>query len=383
MTRPLRYGMVGGGRDAFIGAVHRKACALDGEATLVAGALSSDPEKARASGADLGLDPSRAYPSWQAMLDGELALPAEQRIEFVSIVTPNHVHYPVAKAFAAAGFHVVCDKPLVHTSEHADDLVRTAAASGTVFAVTYNYPGYPMVREARERVRSGQLGPIRKVIVEYNQGWLATALEQSGHKQAGWRTDPARSGAAGAIGDIGSHAENLVATVTGLEIAQICADLTSFIPGRRLDDNGDLLLRFEGGARGVLIASQVEIGCENDLRLRVFGEHGSLAWHQEEPNALLLDLLDQPRQILTRGNAYLSPAAQKASRLPAGHPEAFLEAFANVYLGAFEAIRAAQAGVAPGPLEADFPTVVDGARGVRFIERTVESSRSDAKWTTF
>ena len=383
MTRPLRYAMVGGGRDAFIGAVHRHAMALDGHYALVAGALSSSPDKAQASGHDLGLADERNHGSWQALLADELKRPADERIDVVSIVTPNHVHYEVARAFVDAGFHVVCDKPLEHTSAQAEDLVARVTKQGTVFAVTHNYTGYPMVRQAREMVRAGTIGTIRKVIVEYHQGWLATQLEATTNKQADWRTDPARSGIAGAMGDIGSHAENLVGAVTGLEIESLCAELTRFGPGRRLDDDANLLLRFSSGARGVMIASQIEIGCENDLRLRVFGEHGSLAWHQEEPNALLLDLVDQPRQILTRGNAYLSPAAQKASRLPAGHPEAFLEAFANVYLGAFEAIRGAQAGVAPGPLEADFPTVVDGARGVRFIERTVESSRSDAKWTAF
>jgi predicted dehydrogenase len=246
--------------------------------------------------------------------------------------------------------------------------------------VTYNYTGYPLVRQAREMVRSGELGELRKVIVEYHQGWLATRLEESGQKQADWRTDPARSGVAGALGDIGSHAENLLATVTGHHVSHVCADLTTFVEGRRLDDDGNLLLRLDGGARGVLVASQVEIGRENDIRIAVFGSEGSLSWRQEEPNELLHDRLGEPRRILRRGNDYLCAAALRATRIPPGHPEAFLEAFANVYLGAFEAIRARQAGVAPGPLEGDFPTVEDGARGVRFIERTVESSRSDRKW---
>jgi predicted dehydrogenase len=381
MARKIRYGMIGGGRGAFIGAVHRKAMALDAHYEFVAGALSSDPERARASGAELGLADSRNYPSWQAMLEGELKLPSEERIDLVVIVTPNHVHFPVAQAFAESGFHVVCDKPLVHTSEQAQTLLETAQKSGVIFGVTYNYTGYPLVRHARDMVRRGDLGAIRKVIVEYNQGWLATHLESSGQKQADWRTDPARSGAAGAIGDIGSHAENLVSTVTGLELSQLCADLTTFVPGRQLDDDGNLLLRFHGGAKGVLIASQIEIGGENDIRLRVFGDRGSLAWYQENPNYLEYNPLEGPRQILTRGSAYLSAAAQKATRLPTGHPEAFLEAFANVYVGVAEAITARLEKRELNELEGEYPSLEDGARGVRFIEKTVESSRSDQKWT--
>ncbi|GMA15295.1 Gfo/Idh/MocA family oxidoreductase (plasmid) [Deinococcus metallilatus] len=381
MSEKLRMGMVGGGTGAFIGAVHRMAAALDGEIAFTAGALSSTPGKARASGQALGLEDRRNYGTWEEMLEGELRLPPEERIHFVSIVTPNHLHYPVAKAFAAAGFHVVCDKPLVHTSAQALDLLDTARRSGVVFAVTYNYSGYPMVREARERVRRGELGAIRKVIVEYNQGWLATRLEEAGNKQADWRTDPARSGIAGAVGDIGSHAENLMATVTGLELEALCADLTTFVPGRELDDDASILLRFEGGARGLLWCSQIEIGAENDLRLRVYGTRGSLCWQQEEPNALELHLLDSPLQILRRGNPYLSEAARAATRLPSGHPEAFIEAFANLYRGVAEAIRARLEGRDPDPLLADFPTLADGLRGVQFIEKAVESARSEQKWT--
>jgi predicted dehydrogenase len=379
--RKLRYGMVGGGRDAFIGAVHRKAMALDGDYEMVAGALSSDPKKAKASGSDLGLEPERNYGTWQEMLQGELERDESDRIDLVSIVTPNHVHFPVAHAFADAGINVVSDKPLVHTSEQASKLRQVVKKRGIVFGVTYNYTGYPMVKQARHMVQSGQLGEIRKVIVEYNQGWLATNLEKTGQKQADWRTDPKRSGAAGAIGDIGSHAENLVHTITGLELSHICADLTTFVPGRKLDDNGDMLMRFSNGAKGVLIASQIEIGGENDIRFRVFGTKGTLEWHQENPNYLQYDNLESPRQILSRGNGYLCEAAQKATRLPTGHPEAFLEAFANVYIGVAEAIRAKQAGRSLGKLEADFPTVVDGARGVHFIEKTIESSKSKQKWT--
>jgi predicted dehydrogenase len=380
MTRPLRYGMVGGGEGAFIGAVHRHAMALDHRYALTAGALSSTPDRARRSGAALGLADDRNYPTWAAMLEGELARPADERIDLVVVVTPNHVHYPVAKAFAEAGFHVVSDKPLVHTREQADDLVATAARTGVVFAVTYNYTGYPMVKEARALIRDGAIGGVRKVVVGYHQGWLATKLEDVGAKGAQWRTDPARSGAAGAIGDIGSHAENLVATVTGLEIEAICADLTTFVPGRRLDDDGNLLLRFVGGARGVLMASQVEIGHENDLVLRVYGETGALTWRQEDPNDLWHAPLEGPVRLLRRGNPYLGADAQRASRLPSGHPEAFFEAFANVYREVADAIDQHARG---GGTSGDYPTVADGARGVRFIERTVASAASAAKWTAF
>jgi predicted dehydrogenase len=382
--RKLRCAMVGGGRDAFIGAVHRKAMALDGQIELVAGALSSSPEKARASGRDLGLADDRNHGDWQSLLADELKRPPEERIDFVSIVTPNHVHFPVAEAFAEAGFHVVCDKPLVHTRAQADALVATVQRQGTVFGVTYNYTGYPMVRQAREMVRSGQLGQLRKVVVEYNQGWLASHVEGSGsNKQADWRTDPARSGAAGAIGDIGSHAENLVASVTGLEIESLCADLSALVPGRMLDDDGSLLLRFKGGARGVLIASQINTGLENDLRLRISGALGTLEWRQERPSELLHLPHDGPKRILTRGSPWLCESAQRASRLPAGHPEGFIEAFANIYGGVVADIRARLAGIAADPLAADYPRVEDGARGVRFIERTVASAASEAKWTAW
>jgi predicted dehydrogenase len=381
-NQKLRYAMVGGGRDAFIGAVHRRAAGFHNSMELVSGALSSAPEKARLSGEDLGLEPGRNHADWQTLLNDELKRPAAERIHFVSIVTPNHMHYPVARAFTEAGIHVVCDKPLVHTSEQAAELIRLARERETLFGVTYNYTGYPMVRQARAMVRAGQLGEIRKVIVEYHQGWLARLEEASGsNKQANWRTDPARSGIAGAIGDIGSHAENLVATVTGLEIEAICADLTTFVHGRLLDDDGNLLIRYTGGAKGVLMASQIALGCDNDLRLRVYGSDGALEWHQEDPNTLSYAPIDSPKQTLVRGTGWLTPDAKRASFLPAGHPEAFMEAFANVYLGVGEAIRAREAGRALEPLEGDYPTLEDGARGVRFIEKTVQASRNEAKWT--
>ena len=380
--RKLRCAMVGGGREAFIGGVHRAAMALDGQIELVAGALSSSPDKAQASGRDLGLADERNHRSWQDLIEHELKLPPEQRVDFVTIVTPNHVHFDVALACIEAGLHVVCDKPLVHSSAQAQQLVHAVNRRRTVFAVTYNYSGYPMVRQAREMVRAGVLGDVRKVIVEYHQGWLATHLEGSGNKQAAWRTDPAKSGLAGAVGDIGSHAEQLLSTVTGLHVESLCADLSSFVPGRQLDDDASVLLRLQGGARGVVLASQAAAGIENDIRLRVFGSRGSLDWRQEEPNTLVFSPLDAPRQILTRGSPWLAPAAQRACRLPSGHPEAFLEAFANLYLGVAADIASRWSGAAPAdPVDTDYPRLEDGARGVRFIERTVQSAASTQKWT--
>jgi len=380
MGRTLRMGMVGGGRDAFIGAVHRMAARLDadyeGGMEFVAGALSSNPEKAKASGQDLGLADDRNYISWEAMLEGERARPETERIDFVSIVTPNHMHFPVAKAFAEGGFNVLLDKPMVHTSTQAAELTSVAQQAGVVFAVTYNYSGYPMVKQAREMVKAGDLGEIRKVVVEYNQGWLATQLEKSGHKQADWRTDPARSGIGGCIGDIGSHAEQLVSYVTELEIDSVCADLTTFVPGRRLDDDANVLLRFKGGAKGLLFASQICVGSENDLRLRVWGSKGGLEWRQEEPNHLVYRPIDGPERVYRRGTDFVGEAAKGATRLPFGHPEAFIEAFANVYRNAGDAIRAGK----DDPAGFDYPGLADGSRGVRFIEAVVASSNEDGAW---
>jgi len=381
-ARKLRYAMIGGGRDAFIGAVHRHAIALDGQAELVAGALSSTPERARESGRALGLADAHNHASWQAFLEAELARPVAERVDLVVIVTPTDTHFPIAQAFAEAGFHVVCDKPLTHTGAQATTLVETVASQGTVFGVTYNYTGYPMVRQAREMVRSGAIGRIRKVVVEYNQGWLATALEATGNKQASWRTDPARSGIAGALGDIGSHAENLVSAVTGLQIEELVADLGALVPGRSLDDDASMLLRFKGGARGVLVASQINAGLENDLRLRVSGENGTLEWRQEEPNRLVHHRREGPTEIFTRASPWLCESARRAGRIPAGHPEGFIEAFANIYRGVFADIRARKAGTTADPLDADYPTVKDGARGVRFIECAVASS-AERRWLPF
>ena len=376
--RPLRMGMVGGGRDAFIGAVHRKAAALDGEIVLVAGALSSSPEKSVESGRDLGLDPERCYPDWETMLEVERHRPEGERIDFVSIVTPNHLHYPVARAFVDAGFHVVCDKPMTLTPEEAGSLAGLVAERGVVFCVTYNYSGYPMVKQARHLVRTGAIGDIRKVVVEYNQGWLATDLESTGQKQADWRTDPDRSGVGGAIGDIGSHAEQLVSDVTGLEIESLLSDLTSFVDGRRLDDDANVLLRFRGGARGVLVASQVCVGALNDLRIRVWGTRGGLAWHQENPDRLFVTSLEGPEVVYQRGGPGLCDASMQACRLPAGHPEAFIEAFANVYLAAARAIRT---GTDDGA-GCDYPDVHQGRRGMQFISAVVRSSQAGGQWVS-
>ncbi|MBW3535586.1 MAG: Gfo/Idh/MocA family oxidoreductase [Gemmatimonadetes bacterium] len=366
--------MIGGGPGAFIGEVHRRAAALDGLATLVAGAFSSDPERSRRQGRTLGLDPRRAYASWQAMAEAEAALPAEERVEVVSIVTPNHLHFPVARAFIERGVHVVCDKPMTTTLEDAEALARLVAERGVVFALTHTYTGYAMVKEARALVRSGVMGPIRRVMVDYLQGWLATPLEADGHKQATWRTDPDMAGA-GALGDIGSHAESLVRWVTGLEPERLCADVTTFVEGRRVDDDTALLVRYRGGARGTITVSQVAVGEDNALRLRVYGAEGSLDWRQEDPEALVVHRADGTEEVRRRGRAGLAPSAARASRLPAGHPEGFLEAFANVYGDALRAVGAVVGGGAPDPDDLDVPTAADGAAGVHFIEAALRSSR--------
>ncbi len=367
--------MVGGGPGAFIGAVHRQAAALDGEMELVAGAFSSDPGRSREQGRALGLDPERVYGSFEAMAASESGLPADERIQVVAIVTPNHLHYPAANAFLEAGIHVVCDKPMTTTLADAEALCRTVAERQALFVLTHNYTGYPMVKEARHRVTGGEIGAVRKVVVQYNQGWLSTLLEATGHKQAAWRTDPEQAGLSSALGDIGSHAENLVRYVTGLEIEAMLADLSTLVEGRKLEDDANLLLHYRGGARGVLVASQVSFGEENALRLQVYGTEGALEWEQEHPSRLQLVTGWGPRATLTRGQPYLSPAAQHASRLPPGHPEGFIEAFANLYRGAARCILARATGRAPDPLDTDLPTVQDGARGVRFIESALESAR--------
>jgi len=378
--RRIRLGMVGGGEGAFIGAVHRMAARLDDQYELVAGALASDPARARASGRALGLDSERIYTDYQAMAQAEAE--REDGIDAVSIVTPNHLHAPVATAFLQASIHVICDKPVTTTRRDAARLAALAAKKGLIFAVTYNYSGYPMVRQARQMVADGRLGAIRVLQVEYPQDWLSEELEVTGQKQAGWRTDPARAGAGGCIGDIGTHAFQLAEFVSGLRVQQLCAELSHFVTGRRLDDNAQVLLRFEGGARGALWASQVAPGNENGLRLRVYGERGGLEWQQEHPNQLRFTPLGQPPQTLSRGGAGALPAAAQVTRIPAGHPEGYLEAFATLYREIADAIRSPRRRGRAAPAW-DFPTLVDGWRGVAFVEQAVASSRRGGRWVSF
>lgn len=377
-TGRLRIGMVGGGQGAFIGAVHRLVAAIAGRYDLVAGALSSDPERARASAAELGLDPSRSYDSYAAMAKAEAA--RDDGIDAVVIVTPNHVHAPAAKAFLEAGIDVICDKPLTSTLADAEDLVAAVERSGVTFSLTHNYTGYPLVRQARDMVAGGELGKLRVVQAEYAQDWLSTLQEATGNKQAEWRTDPARSGAGGCIGDIGTHAYNLGRFVTGLEATELCASLTTFVEGRKIDDDVQILLRYDGGARGMLWSSQVAAGNENNLRLRVYGEKAGLEWHQEEPNRLLFTPLGEQPRILTRGGAGLSDASTRATRIPPGHPEGYLEAFANLYVDAAELITARREGRAPAPEATLVPDAAEGLAGMRFIDAAVTSSQAGSVW---
>ncbi len=384
MNRKLRMGMVGGGRGAFIGAVHRMAARLDGEIDLVAGCFSSDPAKSKASGADFHLDPARVYASYEEMARAEAALPTDKRIDFVSIVTRNNTHFAVAKTFLTAGFHVVCDKPLCFTLKEARRLRALVKKSGLVFALTHNYTGYPMVKEARAWVRNGKLGKILKVVSEYPQGYAISALETAADtKISNWRMDPAVAGVSNCMGDIGTHAYNLIRYITGLEIQEICAELTTFIPGRPLEDDGNCLIRFTGGARGILFASQISNGDENNLNIRIYGTKGSLEWHQENPNELVFKRADAPPAISRRGNSYLSSAAQANTRTPFAHPEGFIEAFANVYRAAGRAIADAVTGRKVPKGGYDFPTIVDGVDGMVFIETVVKSSTRGARWVKF
>lgn len=379
-NRKIRMGMVGGGRDAFIGAVHRMAAAIDGEIELVCGAFSSNPEKSRLSGEDFFLDPSRVYGSFEDMIKMEAALPPSVRMDFVSIVTPNHFHFAPAKMALAHGFHVVCDKPLCFSMEEAHELAELVQKTGLIFALTHNYTGYPMVKQARAMIQRGDFGKIRKVVVEYPQGWLSTRIEASEQKQAAWRTDPSKSGKAGSVGDIGTHAENLAEYITCLKINDLCADVTTFVAGRLLDDDANILLRFENGAKGILHCSQICAGEENDLNIRVWGELGGFAWRQMEPNSLVIKWLDRPTETLRTGGANLVAAAQAAARIPAGHPEGYLEAFANIYRNVARVIRARLNGETPNPLHLDFPTVEDGIRGMNFIDKVIESGNQGAVW---
>jgi predicted dehydrogenase len=377
-TRRIRLGMVGGGRDAFIGAVHRMASRLDDHFELVAGAFSSTAEKSMASAADLGVAADRAYASYSEMAEQEAS--REDGIEAVSVVTPNHLHYPVARAFLERGIHVICDKPMTSNLEDARALVGVAAESDALFVLTHNYTGYPMIRQARSMVADGLLGEIRVVQVEYAQDWLATNLEDTGQKQAGWRTDPERSGIGGSIGDIGTHAFNIASFVSALELEALCADIQSFVPGRQVDDNANVLLRFKGGARGMLWSSQVATGNENALCLRIYGSKAGIEWRQEDPNYLWFTELGKPKQLLTRGGSGANAAANAVTRIPGGHPEGYLEGFATIYSDAAEAIMAARAGSAPAG-ESLYPTVHDGLLGVAFVSAVVNSSRNGGVWT--
>ena len=374
-------GMVGGGRGAFIGAVHRMAAALDGQIELVCGAFSSDPEKSRLSGEDLFLPSNRVYGSYEEMIMTEKQLPLGERMDFVSIVTPNHVHYGPAKMALENGFHVVCDKPLCFNMEEAHDLEKIVAETGLIFALTHNYIGYPMVKQARVMVKNGDIGAIRKVIVEYPQGWLATKVEDAAdQKQAAWRTDPTRSGIAGAMGDIGTHAENLAEYITGLKISEMCADISTFVEGRLLDDDGNVLLRFENGAKGILHASQISVGEENNLNIRIYGTKAGLQWFQQEPNTLYVKWIDRPTEILRTGVGSLYNESKAHTRIPGGHPEGYLEAFASIYRNFAYCVRARLEGTPIDPIFMDFPSVSDGVRGMNFIYKVIESGKSAQKW---
>jgi len=383
MGKRLRMGMVGGSLEAFIGEVHRKAAALDSKFDLVCGAFSSNPDKSKSTGAALGLDSSRVYGSFHEMFEEESQLPEDQKMEVVSIVTPNHVHFEPAKLALENGFHVIIDKPLSFSLDEALELKKVVDKSGYVLALTHTYTGYPMIKEAKDQVASGKLGAIRKVYVEYPQGWLSTSLEHEGNKQASWRTDPEKSGQGGATGDIGTHAANLAEYVSGLEISKICADVNIKVEGRKLDDDSSALLKFNNGASGVLMATQVAAGEENDLKLRVYGDKAGIEWTHTNPNTLLFKPLDGPAQIFRAGTGYLSESATKNTRLPAGHPEGYIEAFANIYIAFHDAVRDHQAGKLKPIKTYDFPDVNDGVRGMVFVVKMLESNQSTSKWTEF
>lgn len=375
--------MVGGGPGSFIGAIHRIAAFMDGQIELVCGAFSSSPQKSKAAGEALFLNENRVYGSYQEMIEKESALPAEERMDFVSIVTPNHVHFEPARLALEAGFHVVLDKPMTLTLQEARELHKIIEKSGLLFCLTHTYIGYPMVKQARQMVQSGLFGKIRKVYVEYPQGWLSKPLENTDNKQASWRTDPSQSGKAGCMGDIGTHAFNLAEYVSGLEVSQLCADLHTMVEGRQLDDDGAVLLRFSNGAAGTLMATQVAAGEENNVKVRVYGEKGGLVWQQEDANTLLVKWLDKPAEVLRAGTPYLTSYATHNSRTPAGHPEGYLEAFANHYRNFALCLQARIQGEEPKAEWLDFPGVQDGVRGMAFIENVVKSSESNQKWTEF
>jgi predicted dehydrogenase len=384
LNRKLRMGMVGGGPGAFIGEVHRKAARMDGQIELVAGAFDINPRKSKQMGKQLYLNSKRVYRTYKEMIERELKLPQQERIDFVSITTPNNWHFPIARDFLQAGFNVMCEKPMTFTSQEARQLKKIVKKSRKVFALMHNYTGYPMVKLARDIVKNGELGKIRKIVVQYPQGWLASLLERTGQQQAAWRTDPKQSGASCCIGDIGTHAENLAEYITGLKMTHICADLTTFVKGRKLEDDGNCLIRYNNGAKGVLHSSQISIGEENGLAIWIYGELKGIEWYQEHPNYLYVKVPDGPVQVWRRGNEYVgekSPAAARGTRLPSGHPEAFFEAMANVYQNFVDTIRARLTRTKPDPLALDFPNVNDGLRGMLFIDTVLASAKSNQKWT--
>ncbi|MCJ8331365.1 MAG: Gfo/Idh/MocA family oxidoreductase [Lentisphaeria bacterium] len=380
--RKLRMGMVGGGEGAFIGGVHRIVAELDQQIELVAGCFGRDPENTKRTGQQLYLDSQRCYDTYQIMAEQEANLPEDERIDFVTIVTPNHLHFDIAKTFLEAGIHVVCDKPMTFDLEEAEALAKIVEETGLVFALTHNYTGHPMIREARHLFKSGQLGTVRKVIVEYLQDFLMVSHEKLGQKQAEWRVDPKQSGIGGTLGDVGTHCLNLMEYVTGDPVTELCADHSTFLPDRTLDEDVNCLLRFDGGGKGVLTISQIATGEENGLKLRVYGSEGAILWAQENPNYLEVYKYGEPRQTLTRGQGYLSEHAQSSTRIPTGHPEGYLEAFAAIYCGIAEALRRAIDGDPMKTEDYDFPTVYDGLRGMQFITKAVESSHSGATWVS-
>jgi len=375
--------MIGGGPGAFIGAIHRTAATMDGEIELVCGAFSSDPQKSKQAGETLNLDPKRIYPSYEEMILQEAKLPATEKMDFVSVVTPNHLHFAPAKLALENGFHVVLDKPMTFDLNEAKELEKVVRTSGKYFCLTHTYTGYPMIKEAREQVKDRKLGEIRKVVVNYPQGWLSNFLEASDNKQASWRTDPSRSGKAGAMGDIGTHAYNLAEYITGLRVSKLCADINIVVEGRKLDDDGAVLLKFNNGASGVLMASQIMAGEENNLTIQVYGEKGGLEWKHSDPNSLLLKWPDAPMQTLRAGTGYLGEAAKHNTRTPSGHPEGFIEAFANHYRNFALCVKASVDGKEPKQEWLDFPGVEDGVRGMAFIDAVIESGKSERKWTEF
>ncbi|RYE20897.1 MAG: Gfo/Idh/MocA family oxidoreductase [Sphingobacteriales bacterium] len=379
----LKLAMIGGGQGAFIGAIHRIASRIDDQYELVAGAFSSDPEKSKASGLELGLKPDRVYNSYKELIEKEKQLPENERVQVISIVTPNHVHFEPTKLALENGFHVILDKPMTFSLAEAKELEKVVKSSGKLFCLTHTYTGYPMVKEARQIVKSGKLGAIRKIYVEYPQGWLSTFLEGDNQKQAAWRTDPGKSGIAGAMGDIGTHAFNLAEYVTGLQVTKLSADINIVVEGRKLDDDGAVLLKYNNGASGVLMATQIAAGDENNIKIRVYGEKGGIEWQQDISNTLLVKWLDKPAEIWRTGGGYTSSYVGTNMRAPAGHPEGYLEAFANLYKNFALTVKAQIAGTTASPEALDFPGIDDGVRGMAFVENVIASGKSDKKWTDF